>query len=80
MAAGSQDLLRPLFKALEGTPVPYTEVVQAGRLLAEALVKQGRPVSVAGDGPWAGVWSLEHLTDAEAAAWGMWVATKVDRD
>jgi hypothetical protein len=41
------------------------------------LVAAGRPISVVMDAPWAGVWDLEELTDEEAAAWGMWVATKL---
>jgi hypothetical protein len=76
---GLGDLMQPLVKALEGKPVPHIEVVRSGRLIAAALVKYGRPISIAGDGPWAGVWNLEQLTDEEAAAWGMWVATRVCR-
>ncbi len=45
-------------------------------MVAAALVKHGRTLSITCDGPWAGVWNLERLTDDEAAAWGMWVATK----
>jgi hypothetical protein len=69
--------MHALVRALEGEPVPYAEVVRSGRLIAAALVAAGRPLSVVRDGPWAGVWDLEELTDEEAAAWGMWVATKV---
>ena len=32
------------------------------------------------DGPWSGVWDLEQLTDGEAVAWGMWVATKTRQE
>jgi hypothetical protein len=76
---GPGDLMQPLVRALEGKPVPYVDVVRSGRLIAAALVQQGRPVSISGEGHWAGVWDLNRLSDEEAAAWGMWVATKVRR-
>jgi len=75
-----RDPVQPLVRALEGRPVPYIEVVRSGRLIAAALVKRGRPVSMSGEGPSAGVWDLDRLSDEKAAAWGMWVATKVRRD
>jgi hypothetical protein len=74
-----RELLGPLKAALEGQAVPHDELVRAGRMIAAALVKHCRPVTICGDGPWAGVWDLERLTDDEAVAWGMWVATKVRR-
>jgi hypothetical protein len=74
---GEAKLVQALVEALEGRPVPYPEVVRSGRLIALALVRAGRPVTVVEEGPWAGIWDLERLTDAEAAAWGMWVATKI---
>ena len=76
---GSGKLLQPLMNALEGKPVPHSELVQAARLVAAALVTHGRPVAMSEEGPWAGVWDLERLTDDEAVAWGMWVATRVGR-
>jgi hypothetical protein len=48
-------------------------------MIAAALVNHGRTLSITSDGPWAGVWNLDRLSDEEAAAWGMWVATKVRR-
>jgi hypothetical protein len=74
---GEENLTQALTKALRGEPVPYTDVVHSGRLIASVLVAAGRPISVVRDGPWAGVWDLEELTDAEAAAWGIWVATRL---
>jgi hypothetical protein len=73
------EVLRPFLSALEGREVPYSELVEAGRRIAAVLVDHGRPVTLCGDGPWAGVWDLERLTDDEAAAWGMWVASKVGK-
>jgi hypothetical protein len=72
-----REVLGPFLAALRGSPVPYSDLVQAGRMVAAVLVAHGRPISVCGDGPWAGVWDLERLTDDEAVIWGMWVATKV---
>jgi hypothetical protein len=46
-------------------------------MMATVLVNHGRELSITTDGPWAGVWDLPNLTDDEAVAWGMWVATKV---
>jgi hypothetical protein len=74
-----EQVLRPLRRALTGEPVPHAELVRAGRMVAETLVKHGRTLSITSDGPWAGVWNLDRLSDDEAAAWGMWVATKVRR-
>ena len=73
------EVLAPLLALLRGEPVPYVDLVAAGRKLAGALVRGDRPLSVSTDGPWAGVWNLEELTDGEAVAWGMWVATRARR-
>lgn len=72
-------ILEPLLKALEGEAVPRSEVIQASRQVAAALVTNGRPITLWGEGPWAGVWDLERLTDDEAVAWGLWLATRVSR-
>jgi hypothetical protein len=48
-------------------------------MIAATLVNHGRSLSIISDGPCAGVWDLERLSDDEAVAWGMWVATKVRR-
>jgi hypothetical protein len=74
--ASRRDILRPFFSALEGGPAPYGELVASGRMLAQALVTSGRPISICEDNHWAGVWDLERLTDDEAVAWGLWVAMK----
>jgi hypothetical protein len=74
-----QELLRPFLRAMTGEAVPQAELVRAGRMIANALVKHGRPVTICGDGDWAGVWNLERLTDGEAVAWGMWVTAKARR-
>jgi hypothetical protein len=76
---GREDLVQPLVRAVEGEPVPYSEVVRSGRLIAAALVNRGRPVSISVEGSSAGVWNLDRLSDEEAAVWGMWVATRVRR-
>jgi hypothetical protein len=62
---------------MRGNAVPYDELIQAGRAFADLLVAQGKPVTFVTDGPWAGVWDLERLTDDEVVAWGMWVAAKL---
>jgi hypothetical protein len=72
-----EEILRPLLSALEGKPIPHAELLRTARLIACVLVDHGRPLSLTVDGPWAGVWDLQRLTDDEAVAWGMWVATKV---
>jgi hypothetical protein len=71
---GRGDALQPFVQVLTGTPVPYRELIAAGRSIADALVARGRTVSISGDDHWAGVWDLERLTDAEAVDWGLWVA------
>jgi hypothetical protein len=45
-------------------------------MIAAVLVTNGMPVILNGEGHWSGVWDLDQLTDEEAVAWGMWVATK----
>jgi hypothetical protein len=72
-----QDVLAPLVALLSGQLVPYDDAVAAGRKLASVLVRGGKPLSLSADGPWAGVWDLEELTDVEAIAWGMWGATRL---
>ena len=74
-----EGVLDPLLKALEGEAIPRSEVIEASRLVAAALVTNGRPITLWGEGPWAGVWDLERLTDDEAVAWGLWLATRVSR-
>ena len=74
-----EQVLRPLRRVLAGEPVPHADLVQAGRMIAAALVNHGRSLIITSDGPWAGVWNLDQLSDDEAVAWGMWVATKVRR-
>jgi hypothetical protein len=79
VAAGQNtqgDIIQPFLAVLEGTVVPYTELVNAGRMIAAALVAQGKPLAVSTDPDWAGVWDLERLTDREAVEWGLWVATR----
>lgn len=71
-----EGVLDPLLKALEGEAIPRSEVIEASRLVAAALVTNGRPITLWGEGPWAGVWDLERLTDDEAVAWGLWLATR----
>jgi hypothetical protein len=71
-----EEVLRPLLAAMDGERVPYGELVEAGRMIAAVLVNHRLPVILNSDGPWSGVWDLEQLTDDEAVAWGMWVATK----
>jgi hypothetical protein len=61
---------------LEGKPVPYQELVAAGRRLAQALVSRGHSIILCGESEWVGVWDLERLTDGEAVDWGLWVARK----
>jgi hypothetical protein len=73
------DSLGPFLAALDGTPVATVELVDAGRRLARALVRYGRPVILCSDDRWAGVWDLERLSDDEAVSWGLWVAMKVRR-
>jgi hypothetical protein len=74
--ASRGDPLRPLLTFLEGKPVPFPEMVTAGRLLAEALVSRGHSIIICGEGEWASVWDLERLTDGEAVDFGLWVARK----
>jgi hypothetical protein len=71
-----REVLAPLLAAMDGKVVPHADLVEAGRQLAAALVAHGHPVTLIEDGPWAGVWELDRLTDDEAVAWGTWVATK----
>jgi hypothetical protein len=75
-----EQVLRPLRRALAGEPVPHAELVRAGRMVAAALVRHDRTLSIKSDGPWAGVWNLDRLSHEEAVARGMWVATEVRRD
>jgi hypothetical protein len=77
VAAGHPTLLAPFLECLEGKPTPKADLVTAGRKLALGLVLRDRPIVVCGDGPWAGVWDLEKLTDSEAVSWGLCIATKV---
>lgn len=70
----------PLLAAMDGEPVPDSELVEAGRMIAAVLVTHRLPVILNSDGPWSGVWDLEQLTDGEAVAWGMWVATKARQE
>jgi hypothetical protein len=64
-----RDILHPFLSVLEGGPARYGELVASGRMLAQALVTSGRPISICEDYPWAGVWDLERLTDGEAVDW-----------
>jgi hypothetical protein len=52
-------ILEPLLKALEGKAVPRSEVVQASRLVAAALVTNGRPITLWGEvhGQVFGIWN-----------------------
>jgi hypothetical protein len=70
-------LLASFLEWLEGKPTPKADLATAGRKLARALILRDRAIVVCGDGPWAGVWDLEKLTDSEAVAWGLWIATKI---
>jgi hypothetical protein len=65
-----EEVLRPLQRVLAGEPVPYGDLVQAGRMIAAALVNHGGSLSIIRDGPWAGVWDLERLTDDESTSTG----------
>jgi hypothetical protein len=49
-------------------------------MIAAVLVTHRLPVILNSDGPRSGVWDLEQLTDGEAVAWGMWVATKARQE
>jgi hypothetical protein len=60
-----EEVLRPLLAAMDGEPVPYSELVEAGRMLAAVLVTHRLPVILNSDGPWSGVWDLEKLTDTK---------------
>jgi hypothetical protein len=71
-----EEVLRPFLDLLAGTPVPEETLVEAGRRLANALQSHGKSLFLCDDGPWQGVWHLQHLTDAEAVTWGLWVASK----
>ena len=75
-----EEVLRPFLAAMDGEPVPYGELVEAGRKIAAVLVTHKLPVILNSDGPWSGVWDLERLTDSEAVAWGMWVAKKARQE
>jgi hypothetical protein len=75
--ADHEGFLQPFVTALRGNPVPYDDLVEAGRRLATIQIAQGKPVTLVTDGPWAGVWDLERLTDEEVVAWGMWAAAKL---
>jgi hypothetical protein len=54
-----RDILQPFLGVLEGAVVPYKELVEAGRLVAGALLAQGKPISVSVDatGPASGTWN-----------------------
>jgi hypothetical protein len=75
-ATNSGEVLRPFLDLLDGTAVPQETLVEAGRRLANGLLSHGQSLFLCDDGPWQGVWDLEHLTDAEAVTWGLWVASK----
>ena len=75
---GQQDILTPFLAVLGGAVVPYHELVRAGRMIAGALVAQGKALTFCMDTHWAGVWDLERLTDGEAVDWGLWVATQAN--
>jgi hypothetical protein len=78
MSSGNrEDVLEPLWAVLDGRFVPYDDVVNASRKVAAALISRGKPFSLCGPGALAGVWDLELLTDDEAVAWGVWVATRL---
>jgi hypothetical protein len=55
-----EEVLRPLLAAMDGEPVPYSELVEAGRMIAAVLVTHRLPVILNSDGPWSGVWDLER--------------------
>jgi hypothetical protein len=76
-SVGHPTLLHPFLQCLDGKPTPKVDLVMAGKKLARGLILRDRPVILCGEGPWAGVWDLERLTDSEAVAWGLWIATKV---
>jgi hypothetical protein len=38
-----EEVLRPLLAAMEGEPVPYSELVEAGRMIAAVLVTHRLP-------------------------------------
>jgi hypothetical protein len=78
-STGHPTLLSPFLACLDGEPTPKADLVSAGRRLARGLVLRGRSVIICEDGPWTGVWDLDRLTDEEAVAWGLCVATKVRR-
>jgi hypothetical protein len=48
--ATGEGILEPLLKALEGEAVPRSEVIEASRLVAAALVTNGRPITLWGEG------------------------------
>jgi hypothetical protein len=77
-AAERGDVLEPFLGVLEGSIVPYTELVDAGRMIARAMVALGRPIVISTEDTWAGVWDLERLTDREAVAWGFWVVSRLE--
>jgi hypothetical protein len=77
-AAERGDVLEPFLGVLEGSIVPYAELVHAGRLIARAMVALGRPIVISAEDTWAGVWDLERLTDREAVAWGFWVVSRLE--
>jgi hypothetical protein len=39
-----EEVLRPLLAVMDGEPVPYSELVEAGRMIAAALVTHRLPV------------------------------------
>jgi hypothetical protein len=71
-----EEVLRPFLDLLDGTPVPEETLVEGGRRLANGILSHGESLFLCDDGPWQGVWYLEHLTDAEAVTWGLWVASR----
>src|ERR671919_196444 len=75
-----EEVLRPLLAAMDGEPVPYSELVEAGRMIAAVLVTHRLPVILNSDGAWSGVWDLEQRPEEEAVAWGMGVAKKAPQE
>ncbi len=51
-----------------GEPIPYEDVVSAGRVAADTLLRDGTNVLAFLEEPGAGAWHLDRLTDLEAAA------------
>lgn len=73
----NRNLRDPFWAVLQGRPAQHEDLIEASRRLAAVLIGAGKPISIASHGPWAGVWDLERLTDAESVAWGMWAARRI---